>query len=755
LSTPPNLCPTCGRTPAADSPLGICPACFLLGLEDGLEAPGDALTLGTEFGNIDRFLLEKEISRGGMGQVWRAFDRNLGRWVALKSLHLEEAAQLIHRQRFLQEARILARLEHPNIPPIQTVGLTDDGIPFYTMKLVDGMDLQTVLDGLAAGDPSMQAKYPLDVLLGILDKVGQAVGFAHSQGVIHRDLKPRNIMVGAFGEVLLLDWGVAKVLDPTAPQATQQASANPPGESLTSMDCTSHGSVVGTWGYMAPEQALEVDDEINPRTDIFALGGILYSLLTLRPPYAPVQTLGGLDLRKRAMASLDLVHLSSEARGHLPRKRIPAALRQITTKALSIATEERYASVERFLKDIEAYRGHRPIAAHQKSFGRQLALFIRRHRNAVVLTSLSLLLGLGFGIYRSIPPKPLQLPLTGRVATSDGKPVAGYPIALEASRLLFTQEIPADLPPAHVADVKALDFPVTSGAIFNTIWPHHPIHQIAALFTCTVQVEHSGHYFFELESDDGAQLSIDGNPAVSNDGMHGLQSTSSLVFLEGGEHGSKPGRHEFRVAYFQRIGPTALRLNWSKQAGPGLFPPTPVGGIIDGVAEASRWHARFYIISNESRTTVTREDGSFALNPVSRLQQFTLTAGLPGDLVSPKRHTNDGTAQRDFILQSSPPRLQVQGNVQMAADTTVTLALAVSDYQSASWALRLSIRSSNPSLLPLDESHIGGVGGNRTVRLQPASGQTGSSTVTLILEDQEGLSASTSFVVTVNPRSDP
>lgn len=746
-------CPNCGKIPASDAPLGICPACFLLGLEDGLQACDEAQMLGTEFGRIDRFLLDQEISRGGMGQVWRAFDRNLGRWVALKTLLHEEATHLINRQRFLQEARILARLEHPNIPPIQAVGLTEDGTPFYTMKLVDGVDLQTVLDGLTAGDPSMQAKYPLDVLLGILDKVGQAVGFAHSQGVIHRDLKPRNIMVGQFGEVLLLDWGVAKILAPPTPETSQPAFASQPAESLTWMNCTSHGSVVGTWGYMAPEQALEADDEINTRTDIFALGGILYSLLTLRPPYAPVHTPGGVDLRKRAMTSLDLVHLSSEARGHLPRRRIPAALRLITTKALSIATEDRYPSVEEFLRDIEAYRGHRPIAAHQKSFGRQLTLFIRRHQNAVVLTSLSLILGIGFGVYRSIPPKPLQLPLTGRVVTPTGKPVAGFPISLEGNRLLLTREIPADLPPAHVAHVKALDFPATNGAIFDTLWPQHPINQIAAIFTCLVEVEHSGDYIFELESDDGAQLFIDGQPAVSNDGMHGLQSTRSSVFLQGPDQGSRTGKHEFRVAYFQRIGPTALRLTWSKQAGPGLFPFTPVGGIVDGVAKASRWSAQFYVISNESRTTVTREDGSFALNPVSRLQQFTLTAGLPGDLVSPKRHTNDGTARCDFTLLSSPPRIQVQGNVQMTADTTVLLRLAVSDHQSSSWSLRVSIGSSAPSLLPLNDSNIEGVGGTRTIRLQPASGQTGSATVTLTVVDEEGLNASTTFVVTVNPRT--
>ncbi len=726
-----------------------------MGLEDGLDAPVDTLTLGTEFGNIDRFLLDKEISRGGMGQVWRAFDRNLGRWVALKRLHPEEATHLINRQRFLQEARILARLEHPNIPPIQTVGLADDGTPFYTMKLVDGVDLQVVLDGLADGDASMQSQYPLDVLLGILDKVGQAVGFAHSQGVIHRDLKPRNIMVGQFGEVLLLDWGVAKILDPTAMESTSPAMANQPAESLTSMDCTSHGSVVGTWGYMAPEQAREADHEISPTTDIFALGGILHSLLTLQPPYAPVQTLDGPDLRKRAMTSLDLVHLSPNARRHLPRRRIPAALRLITTKALSIATEDRYASVEVFLKDIEAYRGNRPIAVHQRSLGRQLALFLRRHQNAVVLTSISLILGIGFGIYRSIPPAPLQLPLTGRVMTPAGKPVAGFPITLEGNRLLLTREIPTDLPPAHVAQVEALDFPATSGAVFNTLWPQHPINQIAAVFTCSVQVEHSGEYLFELESDDGAQLFIDGQPAVSNDGMHGLQSTRGSVFLQGRDHVSRVGRHDFRVAYFQRIGPAALRLTWCKQTGAGQFPFRPVGGSIDGIAKASRWQAQFHVISNEHRTTVTREDGSFTVNPVSRLQQFILTAGFKGDLLSPERHTNDGSAQHDFILQASPPRIQVQGNLQMVADTTVFLRLAVSDHESPSWALRLSLTSSVPSLLPLDDSNIEGVGGMRTFRLQPASGQTGSATVTLTVEDESGLKASTVFLVTVNPRSGP
>ena len=371
------------------------------------------------------------------------------------------------------------------------------------------------------------------------------------------------------------------------------------------------------------------------------------------------------------------------------------------------------------------------------------------------MTAISLVLGIGFGLYSNLPAPPLQLPLTGRVVTSHGKLVAGFPITLEANRTSFTQEIPSDLPPAHVAQVRALDFPATGGAIFNAIWPQHPIHQIAAIFTCSVQVEHSGNYSFELESDDGAQLFIDGQSAVSNDGMHRLQSTRSTVFLHGRDQGGKSGKHEFRLAYFQRVGPAALRLTWCKQAGLGQFPFTPVGGIVDGVAKTSRWRAQFYIINSEFRTTVTREDGSFVLNPVSRLQKFILTAGFQGDLLAPERHTNDGTAQRNFILRSSPPRIQLQGDVQMVADNSVLLRSAVSDHQTSSWALRLSIRSSNPSLLPLNDSNIDGVGGTRTIRLQPASGQTGSATITLTVENEEGLSASTIFVVTVNPRNGP
>ncbi len=180
----------------------------------------------------------REIARGGMGAVIDARDNKLGRSVAMKVM-LQPGAGEAQRRRFLQEARVLASQAHPNIVPVYDLGTDSQGRPFYTMKLVQGVTLDQVIVKLRAGDKDAVKRYPLNALLIIFEKACDAVAFAHSRGIIHRDLKPQNVMVGEFGEVMVMDWGLAKALPgnpaaevtdflPLAPISTDQPSPCPP-----------------------------------------------------------------------------------------------------------------------------------------------------------------------------------------------------------------------------------------------------------------------------------------------------------------------------------------------------------------------------------------------------------------------------------------------------------------------------------------------------------------------------------------------
>ncbi len=225
------------------------------------------LTGGPAADRFGHFEIKSELARGGMGCVYVAYDRLLDRDVAIKTLLPGRNAR-----RFVNESKITARLPHPGIPPVHALGTLDDGSPYLAMKLVRGQTLAAALD--ARDDPSED----LSRFIQVFEQVAQAVGFAHAQGVIHRDLKPSNIMVGAFGEVQVMDWGLAK--DLSSADTADEASA--PRE-VTSIVGTAEGAVMGTPTYMAPEQAR--GEVVDARADVFALGGILTAILTGRPVF--------------------------------------------------------------------------------------------------------------------------------------------------------------------------------------------------------------------------------------------------------------------------------------------------------------------------------------------------------------------------------------------------------------------------------------------------------------------------------------
>jgi eukaryotic-like serine/threonine-protein kinase len=239
--------------------------------------------------SIPDYRIIAEIARGGMGRVYAGHDLTLDREVAIKTL-LPGA----RTDRFVTEARITARLPHPGIPPVHELGTLTDGRPYLAMKLIRGRTLAELLEERSS------PLHELPRFVQIFEQVAQAVGFAHAQGIVHRDLKPLNVMVGAFGEVQVMDWGLAKVLSEHGPEASGKKSQTPPESFLlpSTSPITQAGSVLGTPGYMAPEQAR--GEDIDARADVFALGATLADILTGWPAFVGTSTEDAIDKAARA-----------------------------------------------------------------------------------------------------------------------------------------------------------------------------------------------------------------------------------------------------------------------------------------------------------------------------------------------------------------------------------------------------------------------------------------------------------------------
>jgi serine/threonine protein kinase len=232
-----------------------------------------------------------ELGRGGMGVVYAAHDPTLDREVAVKTFPPDRFAPPQAVARFQREARVSARLQHPAVPPVYAVGELTDGTPYLAMKLVRG---RTLADQLKDRPDSAD---DLPRFLGVFEQVCQAVGYAHAHGVIHRDLKPANVMVGEFGEVQVMDWGLARAfsiadfrmpIDPPGAPPHPTAGEQNPQSAIDDPQFTAAGAILGTPAYIAPEQAR--GEAIDPRADVFALGGLLCVLLTGRPPFVAPDT---------------------------------------------------------------------------------------------------------------------------------------------------------------------------------------------------------------------------------------------------------------------------------------------------------------------------------------------------------------------------------------------------------------------------------------------------------------------------------
>jgi serine/threonine protein kinase len=304
-----------------------------------------------------KYRMIRPVASGGMGSVYLVSDTELKREVALKVLTTPLDSESLHT-RMVREAQIIAMLEHPAIVPIHDLGRLPDGRPFYIMKYVQG---ETLLS-FAAKTPSLTDR------LTVLQKLCQAIGFAHSRGVIHRDLKPENIMVGSFGEVLVMDWGTARV------------NAISPDETPTSLSSLLHhktgeGAVIGTLSYISPEQAAGEQSRIDHRTDVFGLGAILYYLLTRRPLY----TSGNSDALKRAAAAGEFV---PPATIH---SSIPKRLAAVCHKALAKEPSHRYQTAQEVESDLARFLAGEPVSAYRENIFERANRWLSRNRFVVYM----------------------------------------------------------------------------------------------------------------------------------------------------------------------------------------------------------------------------------------------------------------------------------------------------------------------------------------------------------------------------------
>jgi tetratricopeptide (TPR) repeat protein/tRNA A-37 threonylcarbamoyl transferase component Bud32 len=315
-----------------------------------------------------RYTLTRLHARGGIGQVWFAHDEDLGRDVALKELRPDRRDDPAAAARFLQEARITGQLEHPGVVPVYELVQPRDGEPCYAMRFVGGRTLADAVKEYHRKRQSGEAG-PLDLreLLTAYVGVCNAVGYAHSRGVLHRDLKPANVALGDFGEVLVLDWGLAKVVgnaeEPTSLLPVSVGQADGRGE-------TRQGQVLGTPAYMPPEQATGRVDLADRRSDVYGLGAILYEILTGAPPFS------GADAQEvlRRVVQEPVVP---------PRKlvpTIPPALQAVCLRALAKVPEARYGSARELAREVVRWLSDEPVTAYREPLAQRLGRWVRRHR---------------------------------------------------------------------------------------------------------------------------------------------------------------------------------------------------------------------------------------------------------------------------------------------------------------------------------------------------------------------------------------
>jgi len=319
-----------------------------------------------------RFRVLRPHAKGGLGEVSVAYDEELHREVALKEIQSQHVDHPESRSRFLLEAEITGRLEHPGIVPVYGLGTYADGRPFYAMRFIQGDSMQEAIAAFhGAATPRDRTGWMSELrkLLRRFVDVCNAIQYAHSRGVLHRDLKPGNIILGEYGETLVVDWGLAKVLgQPEAERRANVAILQPVAGNGTPP--TELGRALGTPAFMSPEQATGHHEQLGPATDVYGLGATLYILLTGKPPYS------GASLEEIR----DRICRGDALRPRQAKPEIPPPLEAACLKAMALRPGDRYASAGELAEDIERWMADEPTSAYRETILERSARTIRRHR---------------------------------------------------------------------------------------------------------------------------------------------------------------------------------------------------------------------------------------------------------------------------------------------------------------------------------------------------------------------------------------
>ncbi len=359
---------------------------------------GDATSAGK------RFRIVRNHAKGGLGEVFVAVDAEFNREVALKEIQLTHAHDPVSRARFLLEAEITGGLEHPGIVPVYGLGTYADGRPYYAMRFIKGDSLKEAIAAFHADDslkrdPGRRSLELRKLLRRFLD-VCNAIEYAHQRGVLHRDLKPGNIMVGRYGETLVVDWGLARIKGNADYGVASDESTLKPLSAGSAE--TLPGSALGTPGYMSPEQAAGEYERLGPWSDVNSHGATLHYLLTGKSPF------GGRDVG---------AILRAAQKGDFPRPReaepsIDVVLEAVCLKAMALKPEDRYGSPRALADDIERWSADEPVAAHREGLRERLSPWARRHRAWVQAGAASLamivLLSIWFAVQQTRSAEKLR-----------------------------------------------------------------------------------------------------------------------------------------------------------------------------------------------------------------------------------------------------------------------------------------------------------------------------------------------------------
>ena len=396
---------------------------------------------------FERYRVDGRIDEGGQGAILRVWDNDLGRRLAMKVMHARKAksgesppkSDSRALGRFLEEAQVTGQLDHPGIVPVHELGLDEAGRVYFTMKLVKGESLKRLIDRVHKGD----GEWTLTRVLGLILKVCDATAYAHSKGVLHRDIKPSNVMIGRFGEVHLMDWGLAKVMgreeapmETAEPKSVQYVRSDRTSEPETpdSPLLTADGDVIGTPAYMSPEQGAGDLNALGPATDVYSIGAMLYQLLSGEIPYMPK----GLKLHNYDV--LCAVIAGPPRSIHELASSAPPEVLAICEKAMARDIAKRYADVSALGEDLRAYLENRVVSAHRTGAAVEFRKWVGRNRAVASIAAVLLVVLIVAGFVVADAERSRREQAEG---DRDQRMITGLPALVDSLGPIHPDSVPA------------------------------------------------------------------------------------------------------------------------------------------------------------------------------------------------------------------------------------------------------------------------------------------------------------------------